>query len=90
LIHLNPDSLPNIYAKMAALARKYVLINEYFNPTPTEIEYRGNSGKLFKRDFAGEFLDSTQGFEPVKWGFLWKRMEKAWDNSNWTLLRRTA
>ena len=90
LIHLNPDSLPNIYAKMAALARKYVLINEYFNPTPTEIEYRGNSGKLFKRDFAGEFLDSTQGFEPVKWGFLWKRMEKAWDNSNWTLLSRTA
>ncbi len=89
LIHLNPGSLPGVYLKIASLANKYVLINEYFNPTPTEIEYRGNSGKLFKRDFAGEFLDSTQGFEPVKWGFLWKRMEKAWDNSNWTLLRRS-
>ncbi len=90
LIHVNPDDLPQIYKKMAALSYKYVLINEYFNPTPTEIEYRGHSGKLFKRDFAGEFLDSTEGFEPVRWGFLWKRMEPAWDNCNWTLMRRTA
>jgi len=45
---------------MAVIADKYVLINEYFNPTPTEIVYRGHSAKLFKRDFAGEFLDSTE------------------------------
>jgi pseudaminic acid biosynthesis-associated methylase len=88
LIHINPDNLPAVYKKMAALANKYVLINEYFNPTPTEIVYRGHSGKLFKRDFAGEFLDSTEGFEAVRWGFLWKRMEPAWDNGTWTLLRR--
>lgn len=90
LIHINPDDLPQVYWKMAAIAEKYVLVNEYFNPTPVEIEYRGHSGKLFKRDFAGEFLDITEGFEPVRCGFLWKRMEPAWDNSTWTLLRRTA
>lgn len=89
LIHINPDNLPAVYTKMAALANKYVLINEYFNSTPAEIVYRGHSGKLFKRDFAGEFLDATQGFEAVRWGFLWKRMEKAWDDSTWTLMRRT-
>jgi pseudaminic acid biosynthesis-associated methylase len=89
LIHVNPDDLPEVYRKMAALADKYVLINEYFNPAPAEIAYRGHSGKLFKRDFAGEFLDLTEGFEPVRWGFLWKRMQPAWDNSTWTLLRRT-
>jgi len=89
LIHVNPGDLPAIYRKMAALSNKYILINEYFNPSPVEIEYRGHAGKLFKRDFAAEFLDSTSGFEPVRWGFLWKRMEPAWDNSNWTLLRRT-
>jgi pseudaminic acid biosynthesis-associated methylase len=88
LIHINPDNLPDIYTKMAALANKYVLMIEYFNPTPTEIVYRGHSGKLFKRDFAGEFLDSTEGFEAVRWGFLWKRMEPAWDNATWTLMRR--
>ena len=32
LIHINPDNLPAVYKKMAALASKYVLINEYFNP----------------------------------------------------------
>jgi spore coat polysaccharide biosynthesis protein SpsF len=90
LIHVNPHDLPEVYRKMAVIADKYVLINEYFNPTPTEIVYRGHSAKLFKRDFAGEFLDSTEGFEPVRWGFLWKRMEPAWDNCNWTLLRRMA
>ena len=88
LIHLNPADLPEVYRKVAALARRYVLINEYFNPTPVAIEYRGHSGKLFKRDFAGAFLDTVEGFEPVRWGFLWKRMEPAWDNSNWTLMRR--
>jgi spore coat polysaccharide biosynthesis protein SpsF len=88
LIHLNPNDLPKVYLKMAALAGKYVLINEYFNPTPAAIEYRGHSGKLFKRDFAGEFLDAVDNFEPVRWGFLWKRTEPVWDNSNWTLMRR--
>jgi spore coat polysaccharide biosynthesis protein SpsF len=90
LIHLNPADLPAVYRKMAALADKYVLINEYFNPVPVAIDYRDHSGKLFKRDFAGEFLDTVDGFEPAGWGFLWKRMEPAWDNSNWTLLRRVA
>jgi len=89
LIHVNPDDLPQVYRKIAAITDKYVLINEYFNPTPTEILYRGHAGKLFKRDFAGDFLDTTEGFEPVRWGFLWKRVEPAWDNSNWTLLQRS-
>ena len=88
LIHLKPADLPQVYRKMAVIAARYVLINEYFNPMPVEIEYRGHAGKLFKRDFAGEFLDNTDGFEPVRWGFLWKRTQPAWDNSNWTLLRR--
>jgi pseudaminic acid biosynthesis-associated methylase len=89
LIHINPSGLPQVYKKMAAIAEKYVLINEYFNPTPVEIVYRGHLGKLFKRDFGSDFLDTIEGFEPVRWGFLWKRMEPAWDNSTWILLRRT-
>jgi pseudaminic acid biosynthesis-associated methylase len=91
LIHIDPADLPAIYRKMGALSARYVLINEYFNPTPVEVAYRGHSGKLFKRDFAGEFLDATEGrFAVVRYGFLWKRLEPAWDNATWTLLRRTA
>jgi len=89
LIHLNPDDLPLVYRKMAALSERYVMINEYYNPSPTEILYRGNTGKLFKRDFAGEFLDNTDGlFSVVDYGFLWSRMNPAWDNTTWVLMKK--
>jgi pseudaminic acid biosynthesis-associated methylase len=89
LIHINPTDLPAIYRKIGALSRRYVLLNEYFSPTPVGIPYRGHRGKLFKRDFAGEFLDATEKqFGVVGYGFLWKRQEPAWDDTTWTLLRR--
>ena len=85
LIYIAPDDLPATYRKLAQLSRRYVLLNEYFNPTPVELSYRGHTGKLFKRDFAGEFLDTCPGFRVLRYGFLWKRMEPARDNSTWTL-----
>jgi pseudaminic acid biosynthesis-associated methylase len=89
LIHIDPAGLPAIYRKIAALSARYVLINEYFNPTPVEVAYRGHSGKLFKRDFAGEFMDANAGqFVVARYGFLWNRLEPAWDNTTWTLFRR--
>lgn len=88
LIHIDPKDLPAIYKKLAALARRYVLISEYFNPTPVEITYRGHDGVLFKRDFAGEFLDANPDFAVLDYAFQWKRLEPAWDNSTWFLLER--
>lgn len=90
LIHLNPDDLNLVYRKLFDLSRRFVLINEYFNPSPQEIPYRGQSERLYKRDFAGEFLDLHGAtVEVVDYGFLWKRLEPAWDNTTWTLLRKT-
>ena len=57
LIHLAPELLPAAYAQLYELSQRYILIAEYYNPAPVEVSYRGNSGKLFKRDFAGEMLD---------------------------------
>lgn len=54
LIHLNPGRLNEVYKTLYESSRKYLLLVEYYNPTPVEIEYRGHSGKLFKRDFAGK------------------------------------
>ncbi|MBT9585618.1 pseudaminic acid biosynthesis-associated methylase [bacterium] len=89
LIHLNPNDLPGVYQKMLHLSERYVLINEYFNPSPQEIPYRGESERLYKRDFAGEFLDThCAQVEVVGYGFLWKRLEPAWDNTTWTLFRK--
>ena len=89
LIHLNQEDLPLVYQKMGDLSKRYVLINEYYNHSPTEIPYRGNAGKLFKRDFAGEFLDLHNGlFSVAHYGFLWSRLHPAWDNTTWVLMEK--
>ena len=56
LIHLSPRKLPQTYSKIFKLSKKYIFIEEYFNPTPVTIPYRENKNKLFKRDFAKEIM----------------------------------
>ena len=41
LIHINPKQLNKIYNKIFTLSKKYILIAEYYSPTPTKIIYRG-------------------------------------------------
>lgn len=88
LIHLNPESLQEVYQKAASLSLKYVLIIEYFNPTPVEVLYRGHSGKLFKRDFAGEFLDQNKNWKLTDYGFVYNRGVFPQDNLTWFLIEK--
>ena len=89
LIHLNPDVLPSVYALMAKSSSRYVCIAEYYSPSPVEITYRGHSGKLFKRDFAGEFMRAFPEFYLRKYGFAYHGdpLFPA-DDINWFLLER--
>lgn len=89
LIHLAPEALPRVYALMAAAAARYVLISEYYNPTPVEVPYRGHAGRLFKRDFAGEFLDAHPAFALIDYGFVYHRDPTMHpDDMNWFLMER--
>lgn len=89
LIHLNPDDLTETYQKMCQLSSQYILINEYYNPSPVELGYRGHDGKLFKRDFGGEFWDANEGqVKLIDYGFLWQRVEPSWDNTTWWLFAK--
>ncbi len=89
LIHINPDELTTVYDKLSELTSRYVVIAEYYNPTPIAINYRGHADRLFKRDFAGEFLDRHDNFEVVDYGFAWRK-DKLFpqDDLTWFLLRR--
>lgn len=69
LIHINPDELESVYNKLYNMSKKYILIVEYYNPTPVEINYRGHKGKLFKRDFAGELIKLYPNLELIDYGF---------------------
>ena len=42
---------------MYSLSKKYLYIDEYFNPYPIKINYRGYKNRLYKRDFAKKFGD---------------------------------
>ena len=86
LIHMNPDDLPSTYKKIAASSSKYVLIAEYYNPTPIAIDYRGHKDKLFKRDFAGEFLDTNPTWRIQDYGFVYHKDQFPQDDLTWFLL----
>lgn len=87
LIHIDPNKLQNVYQKLYDCSRKYILVAEYYNPTPVEVMYRGNVGKLFKRDFAGEILDKFSDLELIDYGFIYHRDNNfPADDITWFLL----
>lgn len=88
LIHINPASLDTVYDKLYSSSRRYVMIAEYYNPTPVEVQYRGHAGKLFKRDFAGEMLERHQGLELVDYGFVYHRDDYYHDDVTWFLMEK--
>ncbi|MFZ5775051.1 MAG: pseudaminic acid biosynthesis-associated methylase [Thermodesulfobacteriota bacterium] len=71
LIHINPDMLPTVYERLHAASRRYVCLIEYYNPSPVEVSYRGHSGRLFKRDFAGEMLTRFGDLRLIDYGFVY-------------------
>ena len=88
LIHIDPDHLQCVYDNLVSGSRRYVLVSEYFNPSPVAIPYRGHEGKLFKRDFAGELMD-RYGLKLVDYGFFYHRDHWApQDDINWFLMER--
>lgn len=89
LIHTNPDKLHDVYETMYRCAGKYICISEYYHPTPVEVVYRGHQGRLFKRDFAGEFLDRYADVRLADYGFAYHRDPNfPIDDGTWFLLEK--
>jgi len=89
LIHLNPDLLPTAYTLMAECSLRYICMVEYYNPAPVTVAYRNNTEKLFKRDFAGEFLALHSEFVLRDYGFVYhKDPIFPGDDLTWFLLER--
>jgi len=70
LIHTNPKDLRDLLLRMNLLSQRYILLMEYFNAEPVEIDYREDL-RLWKRDFGSFFMDHFP-VKPVRSGFLWK------------------
>ncbi len=89
LIHVNPDMLDKVYQKLYETSKKYILVCEYYNPSPVAIDYRGHSDRLFKRDFAGELMDKYNDLVLIDYGFAYKR-DPAFpqDDITWFLMEK--
>lgn len=88
LIHINPDMLNAVYQNLYDLSNKYIMVYEYYNPTPVSVEYRGHQNKLFKRDFAGELIDKFN-LRLIDYGFNYKRENYfPKDDATWFLMEK--
>lgn len=91
LIHINPEFLPAVYDALYAATGRYLLVGEYYNPSPVKISYRGHDDRLFKRDFAGEILDRFSDLALVDYGFAYHRDPKfPQDDISWFLMEKRA
>jgi len=92
LIHCNPNQLKKIYKIIykSCKVRGYILIAEYYSPKPTRLMYRGIKNKLFKRDFAGEFLKKYKKNKLVDYGFFYHKDKYPQDDINWFLIKKNA
>ncbi len=89
LIHINPEMLDLVYEKLYNSSDKFILIAEYYNPVPVSLNYRGHSDRLFKRDFAGEFLEKYKECKLIDYGFLYKRDRSfPQDDITWFLIEK--
>jgi spore coat polysaccharide biosynthesis protein SpsF len=89
LIHINPEELKKVYKTLYSNSTQYILVAEYYNPTPVSIDYRGHSDRLFKRDFAGELLSMFKDLDLVDYGFAYHLGAFPQDDITWFLLEKS-
>lgn len=88
LIHINPQFLEKVYDNLYNLSKRYIIVCEYYNPTPVSVKYRDNSDRLFKRDFAGELID-RYNLTLIDYGFAYHRDKLCpQDDLTWFLLEK--
>lgn len=89
LIHINPVMLNAVYEKLYQASKRFILVCEYYNPSPVAISYRGHADRLFKRDFAGEMLEKYSDLRLVDYGFAYRR-DPAFpqDDITWFLMEK--
>jgi pseudaminic acid biosynthesis-associated methylase len=87
LIHISPDDLKKVTDEVVRISKKYIICVEYFSDSEVEVQYRGHSSVLFKRDFGSYYLDNYPNLKLVDYGFAWKRVTGL-DNLTWFIFEK--
>ena len=90
LIHINPKQLKKFYEIIYQSCKNngYILFAEYYSPRPVKLNYRGKKDKLFKRDFAGEFISTFKDIRIKSYGFVYHKDKYPQDDLNWFLMKK--
>lgn len=89
LIHIKPEMLSVVYEKLYQTSNRFILVCEYYNPSPVTISYRGHTDRLYKRDFAGEMLEKYSDLRLVDYGFSYRRDPVfPQDDNTWFLMEK--
>jgi pseudaminic acid biosynthesis-associated methylase len=66
LIHIAPEDLPRAMDEIHRCARTYIWGMEYYAPKATEVNYRNQTGLLWKMDYAARYLERFEDLELIK------------------------
>ncbi len=84
LIHVVPEHIVSTMQSIIDASSDYVLAIEYDAEVETEVEYRGHSGKLWKRNYGD--LYQKLGLDLIETGLVDKN--DGFDNCRYWLLRK--
>ncbi|MGD9850224.1 MAG: pseudaminic acid biosynthesis-associated methylase [Nitrospirales bacterium] len=87
LIHIPSETLEQACREIYRVAKRYILVLEYFSPVSETVRYRHYDDMLFKRDYGSIFLDLFSSIDLIDYGFFWKRVTDL-DNVNYWLFRK--
>jgi spore coat polysaccharide biosynthesis protein SpsF len=86
LIHQPEETLGEVIDEIVRCSDRFVLWAEYHAPGTEEVPYRGQSGSLFRRDYAAIYAHRQPGMRVVEEGFLDR--DAGFDRVTWQLLER--
>ena len=85
------DRLWEAYDLLYNASNRYVLMIEYYNPSPMMIMHRGMPDQMFKRDFAREMLEAHPDLNLLEYGFVYHRdLVFPFDDVTWFLFEKPA
>lgn len=87
LIHQPDETLPLVLSEIVRTSRRHILFGEYHSAESETVEYRGEKGVLFKRDYARIVTDLFPELELIR---SWEaNAEYGFDRTTIDIFRRT-
>ncbi|MCU1448124.1 MAG: Methyltransferase type 11 [Acidimicrobiales bacterium] len=87
LIHIPDSTLPLVMGEIVRCSERWIFCGEYHAEDPAEVEYRGQTGVLFKRDYGRLYRELFPELTLREEGYL--TAEEGFDRVTYQVFERT-